>query len=125
MLPPRDRRCPVGSDHQIVFCRVDIRIGDFLLKNQLYSQARGTLLPYLQDLHARDSAESVSTGCNLPPFEMHINIVPMPECLGDGGVCFGIGVSKTSHGLVREHDSPAKGTIGTITLQPRDIPRWI
>src|SRR5689334_13709805 len=69
ILPPRHRGDAVGGDDQVVACGVIVRICDFGLEDQLYSQVGGPALQDFQQLDTGNTAETVSTGGNLPVFE--------------------------------------------------------
>ena len=69
----------VGRNHEIVVGGVRVGVGDFGLENQFDAEACGALLKNLQQLDARDSAETVAAGSYFLPFEENVDVVPVAE----------------------------------------------
>src|SRR5258708_20368873 len=88
----------------------------------MYAESGCTFLQYLQELHAGDATESVAAGDEFAALEKHLDVVPMPECLGDGDVSLRICFLKATHRLVREYDAPTESAVGAVAPAPADAP---
>src|SRR5260370_3609289 len=89
----------------------------------MYAESGCTFLQYLQELHAGDATESVAAGDEFAALEIPLDVVPMPECLGDGDVSLRICFLKATHRLVREYDAPTESAVGAVSLDHGDVPR--
>ena len=56
--------------------------------------------------------------------EMHLDVVPVCEAVGDGPVARRIGVAEGVERLVAEHHAEAEGVVRAVALHHRDTRFW-
>src|SRR5579884_1632714 len=122
VFAPRGRGDAIRGNNEVIVRGVIVRIFDFGFKDEVYAQACGALLQNLEQLDARDPAETMAAGGCLGAFEEDVDVVPVPEGAGNGAMSFRIGLSESVHGFVGEDDAPAEGCIGAIALDHGHIP---
>src|SRR6476646_4951832 len=125
VFPACNGRCSVRSNHQIELSGVIIRIGDFGLEFQLDPESNRASLQYLQQLDARDPAETVSAGGDLVPLEKDVHIVPVAKRPRDLPMRFFVNGAETVHRLIRENNPPAESVIRAIAFNHGYVPRGI
>ena len=90
----------------------------------LDAERTGTLLQPQQQGAPGTAAEAVAADAVHGAAEMHLDIVPIGEAVGDGAVARGIGVAEGVQGLVAEHHPETEGIVSAIALHNRDARFW-
>jgi len=70
----------------------------------------------VEELFARDAAETVACGRNGVAFKVDIDGIPMVEAGKDGVVGGEIGLGEIVEGLVGEDHAPAEGVVRAVAL---------
>mmetsp|Transcript_62125 Transcript_62125/g.171843 ORF Transcript_62125/g.171843 Transcript_62125/m.171843 type:complete len:730 (+) Transcript_62125:1758-3947(+) len=106
---------PVGRDDEVgVQARV---VGHLGLVDQLNAQLLAARLQDVQQLLAADAAEAMAAGDDAAAADMHRDVIPVVEGVGDLGGRLGVGLAQRVDGLVRQHHAPAEGVARAVALQ--------
>jgi hypothetical protein len=87
-----------------------------MLEVLLNPKFRGTLLQQCQQVHAANAAEPVPATEEALTADVDRDVIPMPQACHDGAVRRRISRVEVLHGLIGEHNAPAKGIRGSIAL---------
>jgi hypothetical protein len=112
----RGRIHAIGTDHEVVFPGVVVRILELGLELEAHPEFACAGLEDLQQLQAPYAAEAMATGHHPPALEEHVDVVPMMEVALDFRDHLGIVLAKAVHGLVGKHDAPAEGAVGLVAF---------
>lgn len=85
------------------------------------AKLRASLLEDLEKFFASYSAEAVSAGCDAPPVDEDVDVVPVREVGGDCAEGRLVGGAEVLQGLVGEDDSPSEGIVSAIPFEDGDV----
>ena len=94
---------------------------DIGLEQQRHAEFAGALLQDQQQRPARAAAKAVAADAVHGAAEMHGNVVPIGEFLGDAAVARRIVFLEIVERRVREHHAEAEGVVGAVALIDRDL----
>ena len=85
------------------------------------AQLLAARLQNVEQFFTANAHKAVTAGANHAVFEMQLNVVPMVERLLHLVGCFDVPLPHVLERLVREHHTPAKGVVGLVALDHRDV----
>ena len=94
---------------------------DIGLEQQRHAEFAGALLQDQQQRPARAAAKAVAADAVHGAAEMHGDVVPIGEFLGDAAVARRIVFLEIVERRVREHHAEAEGVVGAVALIDRDL----
>jgi hypothetical protein len=117
----------IAGDHEIgaVFAGDGLVVADLALEHEPHPELLAARLQDVEQPLAADAAEAVPARGDGAALEVDVDVVPVIEGLQDGARGLFVRGDQLAQGLVGEHDAPAEGVAGPVTLDHRDVVRRI
>ncbi len=110
----------VGQHHEIGIGKPALVV-DIGFELKRHAEFAGALLQDQQQHAARAAAKAVAADAVDGAAEMHGDIVPIGEFLGDAAVARRIVLLEVIQRCIGEHHAEAKGVVGAVALVNRDL----
>ncbi len=110
----------VSQHHQVGVGKAGLVI-DVGFEQQVDAEFARPLLQDQQQLAARAAAKTVAADPVHAAAEVHGDIVPIGEFLGDAAVARGVVLFEIIQRRIRKHHAEAKGVVGAVALIDRDL----
>jgi hypothetical protein len=110
----------VGQHHQTGIGKTSLVV-DIGLEQQRDAEFARPLLQDQQQTAPRAAAESVAADPVHGTTEVHGDIIPVGELLGDAAIARGIVFLEIVEGGIGKHHAKTEGVVGTVALVDRDL----
>ena len=123
VAPARAAVDPVGGDDEAGVGELRVVV-DLALEMVDHAELRAPLLQDAEQPLALDAAEPVAAGRRDRAAVVDVDVVPVMEAAGDGGLRRRVGRGEVLHRPVGEHDAPADGVVRPVALVDLDAGPW-